>query len=83
MKLEIALYQALMAINVPEQKINAVIEAMESDLNTYLATKVDIANLHNQLQSEISQLEVKLTIRMGVMLSAAVGVMMAFMKLMQ
>lgn len=83
MKLEIALYQALASINVPEQKINAVIEAMESDLNTYLATKVDIANLHNQLQSEISQLEVKLTIRMGVMLSAAVGVMMAFMKLMQ
>ncbi|TKK37243.1 hypothetical protein PflCFBP13517_26405 [Pseudomonas fluorescens] len=83
MKLEIALYQALMAINVPEQKINAVIDAMESDLNTYLATKVDITNLHNQLQSEISQLEVKLTIRMGVMLSAAVGVMMAFMKLMQ
>lgn len=83
MKLEIALYQALMAINVPEQKINAVIDAMESDLNTYLPTKVDITNLHNQLQSEISQLEVKLTIRMGVMLSAAVGVMMAFMKLMQ
>lgn len=83
MKLEIALYQALTSINVPKQKINAVIEAMESDLNTYLATKVDIANLHTQLQSEISQLEVKLTIRMGVMLSAAVGVMMALMKLTQ
>ncbi|MBD8093426.1 hypothetical protein IFT48_25880 [Pseudomonas fluorescens] len=52
-------------------------------MNTYLAAKVDIANLHTQLQSEISQLEVKLTIRMGVMLSAAVGVMMAFMKLTQ
>lgn len=83
MKLEIALYQALSSINIPEEKINAVIEAMESDLNTYLATKVDIANLHNQLQSEISRLEIKLTMRMGVMLSAAVGILMAFMKLMQ
>ncbi len=49
MKLEIALYQALTSINVPEQKANAVIDAMEADLNTFLATKVDIANLQTQI----------------------------------
>ncbi|WP_244192383.1 hypothetical protein [Pseudomonas rhodesiae] len=50
MKLEIALYQALASINVPEPKINAVIDAMESDLNTALATKADIANLKQNLR---------------------------------
>lgn len=47
-----------------------------------LATKADLTALAAEFKSEISQLEVKLTIRMGVMLSAAVGVMIAAMKLM-
>lgn len=51
MKLEIALYQALASINVPEPKINAVIDAMASDLNTSLVTKADIANLKTELES--------------------------------
>lgn len=78
MKLEIALYQALTSINVPEQKANVVIDAMEADLNTFLATKVDIANL----QTQIAQLESKLTLRLGFMLSAAGGVLIGVMKLM-
>lgn len=84
MKLEIALYQALASINVPEPKINAVIDAMESDLNTALATKADIANLKTELESfhgELSKIETRLTIRMGIMLSAAVGVLVAVIKL--
>jgi len=51
-----------------------------------LATKSDIAALRTDLsadlRTEISQLEVKLTIRMGVMMSATAGVMIAAMKLM-
>ncbi|NWA23963.1 hypothetical protein HX866_03575 [Pseudomonas gingeri] len=70
MKTELALYQALISINVPEQKANAVIDALETDMHSLLATKADIAAL-----------EVKLTLRMGVMLSAAVGVLIAAMKL--
>ncbi|NNB02996.1 hypothetical protein [Pseudomonas fragi] len=71
MKTELALYQALISINVPEQKANAVIEALETDMLSHLATKAD---LH--------QLEVKLTLRMGLMLSATVGIMLTAMKLM-
>ncbi|MBI6907100.1 hypothetical protein [Pseudomonas palleroniana] len=78
MKTELALYQALISINVPEQKANAVIDALETDMLTLLATKADVT----ALRAEIAQLEVKLTIRMGVMLSAAVGVLIASMKLM-
>ena len=82
MKTELALYQALISINVPEQKANAVIEALETDMLSRLATKADLTAPAAEFKSEISQLEVKLTIRMGVMLSAAVGVMIAAMKLM-
>lgn len=78
MKTELALYQALISINVTEQKANAVIDALETDMLTLLATKADVT----ALRAEIAQLEVKLTIRMGVMLSAAVGVLIASMKFM-
>ncbi|MCF5508352.1 MULTISPECIES: hypothetical protein [Pseudomonas] len=84
MKTELALYQALISINVPEQKANAVIDALEADMFSRLATKSDITALRTdlvaELKTDISQLEVKLTIRMGVMLSAAVGVLIASIK---
>lgn len=86
MKTELALYQALISINVPEQKANAVIDALEADMFSRLATKADITALRTDLtadlKTEISQLEVKLTMRMGVMVSAAVGVLIASMKFM-
>jgi hypothetical protein len=86
MKTELALYQALISINVPEQKANAVIEALETDMHSLLATKADLTALRTDLsadlKTEIAQLEVKLTIRMGVMLSAAIGVMIAAMRVM-
>ena len=71
MKSSFALYQALIAINVPDDKATAVIDALESDMQTHLATKADLA-----------QLELKLTIRMGGMLTAAVGVMLTAFKFM-
>ncbi|TFW43129.1 hypothetical protein [Pseudomonas fluorescens] len=86
MKTELALYQALISINVPEQKANAVIEAMETDMQSLLATKADISALRTELTAELktglSQLEVKLTIRMGVMLSAFAGIVIAAMRFM-
>ncbi|WP_237881402.1 hypothetical protein [Pseudomonas sp. PGPR40] len=87
MKMELALYTALTSINVPELKAHAVIEAMESDMQTLLATKSDLITLEHRLtaeiakvRSEIAHLDVKLTVRMGVMLSAAVGILIAAMK---
>ena len=82
MKTELALYQALISINVPEQKANAVIDALEADMHSLLATKADLAALHAEFKADLAQLEVKLTLRMGVMLSASVGIMLAAMKLM-
>ncbi|RIJ06637.1 hypothetical protein DXT77_28845 [Pseudomonas sp. 91RF] len=81
MKMDLALYQALISINVPEPKANAVIEALESDMLTLLSTKSDIANLEHRLTTEIAKADVRLTIRMGVITSAAVGIILAAMKL--
>jgi len=78
MKSSFALYQTLIAINVPDDKATAVIDALESDMQNQLATKADLADI----KAELAQLELKLTIRMGVMLSAAVGILLAAMKFM-
>jgi hypothetical protein len=97
MKTELALYQALVAINVPELKATAVIEALESDLFALLATKGDLAALRTdvltqtaeikmqmaQFKSEMAQQETKLLIRMGMMFSASVGILIGAMKLFQ
>jgi len=39
MKTELALYQALISINVPEQKANAVIDALETTCTRYSQPK--------------------------------------------
>ncbi|KPC29382.1 Uncharacterized protein ABJ99_1229 [Pseudomonas syringae pv. cilantro] len=75
MKSSIALYQVLISIDVEEKRAAAVVDALESDMQTQLATKADIDNLE-------SRLELKLTIRMAVMLTAAVGVMLTAFRFM-
>ncbi|UQI28502.1 hypothetical protein M3M50_16115 [Pseudomonas bijieensis] len=81
MKMELALYQALMSINVSEPKAHAVIDAMESDMHTLLATKSDLTNLEHRLTAEIAKADVRLTIRMGVIMSMAVGIILTAIKL--
>lgn len=55
MKMELAMYQALRAIDVPELKAEAVIQALESDMLTLLATKSDLTNLDRRLTAEIGR----------------------------
>lgn len=71
MKMNIALYQALVSIDISEDRAKAVVDALEADMTSHLATKMDLR-----------ELELKLTIRMGVMLSASVGVIIAAMRFM-
>ncbi|RMS00901.1 hypothetical protein ALP73_200350 [Pseudomonas coronafaciens pv. garcae] len=71
MKSSIALYQALISIDVPEDRAAAVVDALESDMQTQLATKADL-----------DKLELKLSIRMALMLTAAVGVMLTAFRFM-
>ncbi|RDH97752.1 hypothetical protein DFO59_11266 [Pseudomonas fluorescens] len=75
MKIRLAMYEALKSINVPEPKIESVIQAMETSLPTSPAIKSDsdIA----QFRAALSQLEVSLTINNGVMLFLAVTILFA------
>jgi hypothetical protein len=61
MKMELAMYQALRAIDVPELKAEAVIQALESDMLTLLATKSDLTNLEQRLTAEITHIDHRLT----------------------
>jgi len=61
MKMELAMYQALRAIEVPEAKVEAVIQALESDMLTLLATKSDLTNLEQRLTAEMAKNDHRLT----------------------
>ena len=51
-----SLYDALVSINVPNDKARAVVDAMERDMATHLATKVDLDALRFATKSDIELL---------------------------
>jgi len=65
-----------------QNRKNAVIDAQEAEMHSLLATKADVTAAVAEFKSDIAQLEVKLTVRMGLMLSSAVGVMLTAMEAM-
>ena len=50
MSLEFALYDALVSIDVPAEKARAVIDALEHDMGSTLATKQDLLLVKQDLQ---------------------------------
>ena len=75
MKNRLAVYKALKAINVPEQRIEAVIQAMDSDMHISTAgiSDPDFA----QFRAELSRFRVNLILDIGVMLTLAVAILFA------
>jgi len=75
MKIRLAMYKALKAINVPEQQIEAVIQALDTDrhLSSAVKSDPDIA----QFRAELSRFEVSLIVNIGVMLSLVVAILFA------
>lgn len=47
-----SLYDALVSINVPDDKARAVVDAMERDMGTTIATKSDLQLLRAELHQE-------------------------------
>lgn len=74
MKNRLAMYRALKAINVPEQQIEAVIQAMDSHVHLSAGkSEPDIA----QFRAELSRVEVSLLMNIGVMLFVAMAILFA------
>ena len=51
-----SLYDALVSINVPDEKTKAVIDAMEREMMDKLATKADLAHVRELLSRDIQAL---------------------------
>jgi hypothetical protein len=51
-----SLYDALVSINVPSDKARAVVDAMEHDMLTHLATKPDLDNMRSATKAEFENL---------------------------
>jgi hypothetical protein len=49
-----SLYDALVSINVPNDKARAVVDAMERDMGTTIATKADLQILRQDLTSSFN-----------------------------
>ena len=75
MKNQLAMYKALKAINVPEQQIEAVIQAMDSDMHLSSAAVSDPD--YAQFRAELSRFRVSLIIDIGVMLSLVMAILFA------
>ena len=97
-----SLYDALVSINVPSDKARAVVDAMERDMGTTLATKQDLKafatredllelrqdvellgqrleGVRVELGKDIEALQLRLTVRLGGMIVAGFGLMIAAM----
>ena len=92
MDFEFTLYDALLSIDVPAPKARAVIDALEHDMGSTLATKQDIASLalttkqdllllRQELEHRIDLLQASMTIRLGSILVVAMGLLFAALKL--
>jgi len=52
-----SLYDALVSINVPNDKARAVVDAMERDMGTTIATKTDLQLLRQELVATLASRE--------------------------
>ncbi len=87
-----SLYDALISINVPNDKARAVVDAMERDMATTIATKADLQLLRSELHQECAlirkdmeimaaAISTNITLRTGSMLVVVIGLLFAALKL--
>ena len=76
MSFELTLYDALLSIDVPADKARAVIDALEHDMGSTLATKQDI----RLLEQKLDLVQSSMTIRLGSILVVAMGLLFAALK---
>jgi hypothetical protein len=83
-----SLYDALVSINVPNDKARAVVDAMERDMGTTLATKSDLQLLRQDLRQEMALMRkdmeilgTSITVRLGSIVVLVLGVLFAALTL--
>jgi hypothetical protein len=90
-----SMYDALVSINVPNDKARAVVDAMERDMGTTLATKTDVLLLRQEIAllsrdidslristgKDLEALRLAMTVRLGSIVMVGVGVILAAIRL--
>jgi len=76
-----SLYDALVSINVPNDKARALVDAMERDMISQLATKSDLQFARELLAKDIQHQTTLMTVRLGSMLILGIGVLYTLLKL--
>ena len=88
MSFQLSLCDALVSIEVPADKARAVIDALERDMGSTLATKQDvlllkqeITNLKENVARELELLRSSMTVRLGSIQVVTAGLLFAALKL--
>ena len=80
----ITLYDALVGANVPPDKASALVPAMEREMFERLATKQDLQALQSTIAQQLLALESRLkhdlTVRLGTLLAASIGLIVTLLK---
>jgi hypothetical protein len=83
-----ALYDALVSINVPNERARAVVDAMERDMFSQLATKADLRHLTELMSKDMQALHQRIdhqttvmTVRLGAISVTTVGALYTLFKL--
>jgi hypothetical protein len=84
----VPLYDALVSINVPTDKARAVVDAMERDMGTTLATKQEVDLLRQAMDGrfalvdqKLENLELRLFVKLGSLIAAGVGLTIGALRL--
>ena len=81
MNFAIAVYDALVAINVPSDKAKAVVTALEHDMTSELATKSDLRHLSETFDLKLKAQGNSIVIRLTAVMVAVVGLATTFHRL--
>jgi len=83
-----SLHDALVSISVPADKARAVVDAMERDMGTTLATKQDLLllrqavdNRYTLLEQKIDTVQLRMTVKLSSVIVACFGLTIAAVRL--
>lgn len=73
----------LTTAGMPESQAEALAAEQSRLIEDRLATRDDLERLHLELQRDMRELELRLTIKLGALIAASVGIVAALVKLLQ
>jgi hypothetical protein len=81
METPLALYDALLASNVPADKARAVVQAMEHDMTSVLATKSDLNHLDQTMDLKLKAQTNSIVVRLGGLILGVIALLEAIHRL--